>query len=86
MGTPIRIAVEPDAVVSVRPEPTVVTQSALGPEVSDIRAETCDHGFFYASGEAAEQWRRAHPGGEVRSVRDFFAMGLAAGRELAWIA
>jgi alkylmercury lyase len=70
-GRTIRIVVEPEAVVSVDPEHAVV--SRIGPaRVSDLRAEVCDHGHFFASAAAAHEWADRHPDGLVGPVREAF--------------
>jgi alkylmercury lyase len=70
-GRAIRVELQPQAVVSVDPKDAVV--SRIGPgRVSDIRAEVCDHGHFFASSEAAREWVDLHPDGIVGPVRDAF--------------
>ena len=67
----IRVELEPERVVSVEPDHAVV--SRIGPGlVSDIRAEVCDHGHFFASAEAARDWAAQHPHGRVGPVREAF--------------
>ncbi|MBO0880113.1 MAG: organomercurial lyase MerB [Mycobacterium sp.] len=82
-GQPIRIDLAPDRVLAVDPAAAVVSQVALCP-TADIRASICDHGHFFASAEAAGSWRRAHPGGQVLPVREFFGIALTTGREMRW--
>lgn len=83
-GQPIRLELTPDAVTSVDPATTVVSQVNLACDASDIRGSACDHGHFFASENAAQEWRRAHPDGEVRAVHDFFAIAVDVCRELGW--
>ncbi|MQA85571.1 MAG: organomercurial lyase MerB [Streptosporangiales bacterium] len=85
-GQRIRLRVTPEAATSVEPTTAVVSQVCLCEDITDIRATVCDHGHFYASAGAAAEWRRDHPDGELRPVREFFTLGLAASRELGWVA
>jgi alkylmercury lyase len=82
-GQPIHIDLAPDRVLHVDPATAVVSQAALCP-TADIRASICDHGHFFASGDAAEPWRRAHTGGHVLPIREFFAIALSTDREMGW--
>ncbi|MGH3968098.1 MAG: organomercurial lyase MerB [Mycobacterium sp.] len=83
-GQPIRVELTPQAVTSVDPPTTVVSQINLACGASDIRGSCCDHGHFFASEMAAQEWRDAHPDGEVRPVRELFDIALAVCRELGW--
>ncbi|MQA03327.1 MAG: organomercurial lyase MerB [Streptosporangiales bacterium] len=85
-GRTVRLEVTQDAVASLDPETAAVTQAALSGGSSDIRAQTCDLGHFYASAEAAASWRAEHPDGDVRPVREFHALGVEVERELGWVA
>ena len=85
-GEPIRVQLTPEAVTWVDPSTTVVSQVDLAGEASDIRGSCCDHGHFFASENAAQEWRHAHPDGDVRPVREFFAIALDVCRELGWAA
>lgn len=84
-GVPIRLDIRPEAVDSVDPITTVVSHLGLCAGL-DVRATTCDHGHFFATDAAAGNWRVEHPDGEVLAVDEFFKLGLAADRELGWIA
>lgn len=83
---PIRVEVTPEAVTTVDPSTTVVSQADLACGASDIRGSCCEHGHFFATEEAAQEWRRTHPDGDVRPVREFFAIALDVCRELGWTA
>lgn len=76
----------PDAVTSVDPPTSVVTQVTLRVGVEDIRGSTCDHGHYFATDAAAARWREEHPGGAVLPVDEFFARGLTVCRDLGWVA
>lgn len=85
-GQRIRVEVTPTGVTAVEPATAVVSHVRLRPGCGDIRAETCDHGYFFASDAAAEQWRRSHREGHVLQIAEFFTQGLAANRDLGWVA
>ncbi|BBZ12589.1 alkylmercury lyase MerB [Mycobacterium branderi] len=85
-GQPIRLELTPEAVTSVDPPTTVVSHVNLCCGGGDIRGLYCDQGHFFASKDAARKWRRAHPDGEVRPVRELFAAALDVCRELGWAA
>lgn len=85
-GSEIRLEVTPDALRSVDPATAVVSQICLCEGITDIRGTVCDHGHFYVSADAAAEWHRRHPDGEVLPVGDFFTRALAAHRELGWTA
>jgi alkylmercury lyase len=70
-GRSIHLEVEPEAVISVDPEHAVVSRIGAG-RVSDVRAEVCDHGHFFASAEAAHEWAQRHRTGLVSPVREAF--------------
>lgn len=88
-GRPVSLTVSPGGVTDVTPPGAVVSEACPAEPVRDMRSEICDHGFFFASFEAAAQWRADHPGGRLRTVASAFdaacAMlteaGLAAGDE-----
>ncbi|WP_158089868.1 organomercurial lyase MerB [Mycobacterium kyorinense] len=83
-GQPIRVELTPEAVTSVDPPTTVVSVVELACDASDIRGSCCDHGHFFASENAAREWRRAHPDGDVRPVRELFDIAVDVCRELGW--
>lgn len=83
-GQLVRVEVTPQAVQSVDPTTAVVSQVFLCSDITDIRAQGCDHGHFFVTADAAERWGREHPGGEVRPVGEFFPRLLTIGRELGW--
>jgi alkylmercury lyase len=83
-GQTIRVALTPAAVTSVEPTTAVVSHVNLCRDAGDIRGSLCDHGHFFASEGAAQQWRQAHPDGDVRPVRELFDIALGICRELGW--
>jgi alkylmercury lyase len=83
-GQPIRVELTPEAVTSVDPPTTVVSQVNLLCGARDVRGSCCDHGHFFAAENAAHGWRLAHPDGDIHPVREFFAIALAVCRELGW--
>jgi alkylmercury lyase len=83
---PIRVELTPEAVTLVDPPTTMVSQVSLARHGSDIRSSCCDHGHFFASESAAQEWCHAHPDGGVRPVREFFAIALDVCRDLGWTA
>jgi alkylmercury lyase len=84
-GQAIRLEITPDAVTSVSPTGAVVSQRHSGDLVSDLRAEVCDHGHFFASETAASAWVAAHPDGEILSVTDAFDNSRTACERLGWL-
>lgn len=84
-GRSIRLELTPDAVTSVDPSTTVVSQVNLAGDARDIRGSACDHGHFFASETAALEWRRAHPDGDVRPVREVFAIAVGVCRSSGWM-
>jgi alkylmercury lyase len=85
-GRPIRIELTPQAVESIDPHATVVTELLDPRLVGDVRANVCDQGRFYASADAASAWLSAHPGGQVLTVSDAFEQSRSAGEALGWLA
>ena len=83
-GQTIRIEMNPEGIVSVSPPQAVVSQRHLDDLVDNLRAEICDHGHFFASPSAAEEWLAEHPDGAVVSVKDAFAECRAACEQLGW--
>jgi alkylmercury lyase len=84
-GTPIRLEITPDAITSVTPAETVVSQRHRQDLTANLRFDVCDHGHFFASRSAAADWLAAHPDGEVLSVTEAFAESRAACKELGWL-
>jgi alkylmercury lyase len=85
-GQAIRLELRPDAVVSVEPADTVVTQRHRGELVDNLRAEVCDHGHFFASPAAASDWAAEHTDGEVLALAEVFERCRQACQELGWLA
>ncbi len=81
---PIRLEVTPDAVVSVDPPTTVVSQVHPAEAVEDIRGVVCRHGHFFSSPQAASDWAAEHPEGQVLSVSEAFDCARAACEALGW--
>lgn len=84
-GAPIRLAVTPAGVASVSPSEAVVSQRHRRDLVTNLRANVCDHGHFFASATAATEWLVAHPDGQVLSVTDAFSELYAACEELGFL-
>jgi alkylmercury lyase len=84
-GEAIRLEITPDAVTSVSPAGAVVSQRHRGGLVSNLRADVCDHGHFFASEAAASAWMVAHPDGEILSVADAFDHCRRACEQLGWL-
>ena len=83
-GVPIRLEITPEAIMSVTPADTVVSQRHRQDLVANLRSDVCDHGRFFASRSAAADWIGAHPDGQVLSIADAFAECRAACEELGW--
>ncbi|MGH8303566.1 MAG: organomercurial lyase MerB [Steroidobacteraceae bacterium] len=84
-GQPIRVELDPEAVISVEPGEAVISERHQGAEVGNLRSEVCDEGHFYASRVAAQGWVAEHPEGEVLSVTDAFDRCRQACEELGWL-
>ena len=84
-GAAIRLEITPEAVTSVTPAETVVSQRHRQDLVDNLRFDICDHGHFFASRSAAADWLAAHPDGQVLSVTEAFAECRAACEELGWL-
>lgn len=70
-GRAIRVELEPPGVLSYEPQQAVVSEVGAR-EVTDLRGEVCDHGYFFASMEAARNWATEHPDGKLVTVREAF--------------
>ncbi|MGH9105805.1 MAG: organomercurial lyase MerB [Acidimicrobiales bacterium] len=84
-GQEIRVALNPDAVVSISP-PEAVISERLGSNLGgDLRGEVCDHGHFFSSQQAAAGWAVAHEDGEVLGVTEAFERARATCEALGWL-
>jgi alkylmercury lyase len=84
-GQVIQVEVTPEQVISVDPATAVV--SLVRPErFRDIRTEGCDLGWFFASEEAASEWRAAHPEGMIHSVEEEFKQTREMMFRVGWAA
>lgn len=73
-GVPVRVTVEPDRVVDVRPPDAVV--SVVTPrEGASIRGSFCNRVHYFASEQAAQGWLAEHAEAQVMPVRDAFVLG-----------
>jgi alkylmercury lyase len=81
---PIRVKLTSEAVTLVDPPTTMVSQVIRACHGGDIRRSCCDHGHFFASEIAAQEWRHAHPDGDVRPVREYFAVALDVCHDMGW--
>jgi alkylmercury lyase len=84
-GTAIHLEITSEAVTSVTPTETVISQRHRQDLVGNLRFDVCDHGHFFASRAAAADWLGAHPDGQVLSVAEAFAECRAACEELGWL-
>ena len=71
-GRAIRVELTPKGVTSVDPTTAVISRVSLAGGLGDIRGSLCDHGHFFASEGAAQEWCSAHPDGDVRPVAELF--------------
>lgn len=81
----VRIDLLPDAVGSVDPADTVVSQRHRKELLADVRSQVCDHGHFFASPAAARGWLAEHPDGALLSIADALERWRAACQELGWL-
>ncbi len=73
-GVPVSLTVTPNELWDVEPAGAAV--SLLLPQATaDIRAAFCCHVHFFASIATGQQWAATHPGIEIVSVREAFAVG-----------
>lgn len=80
-GTPVRVSVEPDRVLTVTPATAVV--SIVTPDApASVRASFCNQVHFFASADAARGWLDAHPGATVVSVADAYTLGRPLAQRL----
>lgn len=84
-GATIRVAMDPDSVISVDPPEAVVSQTHSSGRVADIRASVCDHGHFFASADAARPWLAEHPEGRVVAIGEAFAAARTGCQQLGWV-
>jgi hypothetical protein len=78
-GRPIHVDFTPDGVERVEPPSTVIAViSPLAPQLQQFssreqaEADVCSQQPFFASAEAAADWRAQHPGGRIFPVWEFF--------------
>lgn len=83
-GQAIRIAMTPDAVLSIDPDGAVVSQLLDPRGVGDVRSQVCDQGHFFASMDAARDWADAHPHGRVLTVTEAFEEAQRGCEDLRW--
>ena len=83
-GRPIRVELTPERVERVDPSGAVVSAVRPVGELADVRSAICQHGRFFASPQAAEQWAAEHPDGEIRSVEEAFAVDRAVATRVGW--
>ena len=83
-GAAVRIELSPDSVISASPGSAVISQRLGTDLMSDLRAQVCDHGLFFASPAAASGWAAEHPDGEVLGVSDAFDRYRTVYEELNW--
>ncbi|WP_369699948.1 organomercurial lyase MerB [Alicyclobacillus sendaiensis] len=79
-GTPVRLTVEPERIVSVVPSWAVV--SIVTPDdMSSVRSAFCNEVHYFSSASKAQKWLDQHPGASVVSVEDAFELGRLLGRQ-----
>ncbi|MBT2305143.1 organomercurial lyase MerB [Variovorax paradoxus] len=73
-GAAVSLTVTPTAIGEV--EPAGATVSLIMPQnTADIRHAFCCHVHFFASATVARDWVTKHPGIEIVTVQDAFAVG-----------
>jgi alkylmercury lyase len=82
---PIRIELDPDAVLMVAPHDVVVSQPRPADPLGDLRTTVCQHGRFLSARAAAGAWLADHPDGQVLEVAGAFEQCREACEELGWI-
>lgn len=72
-GSPVEVTVEPTKLTHVAPAYAVI--SIVTPEdPASIRAAFCENVHYFVSGAAARDWLSRHPGAELLSVAEAFAV------------
>ena len=82
----IRVEVSPQGVLSVDPPDAVVSAFRPTEKVQNIRTDLCDLGHFYSSREAAAEWLKVNPEGQLNSVPDDFEIQRRISEEIGWTA
>ena len=81
-GKAIRIAMTPDAVLSIDPDGAVVSQLLDSRSIGDVRSQVCDQGHFFAAINAGGDWAKAHPDGRLLTVTEAFEEGQRGWEDL----
>jgi alkylmercury lyase len=81
---PIRIELTPDGVARVDPPGAVVSAVRPPGQMTDVRADTCDHGHFFSSLAATAAWADAHPNGHIHPVEEAFRLDRQVIKQLGW--
>lgn len=72
-SSPVEVRVEPTKLTRVAPASAVI--SIVTPDdPASIRAAFCENVHYFVSGDAARDWLSRHPGAELLSVADAFAV------------
>ena len=81
-GVPITLTVDPTAGVSALDPPTAVVSFVTPQQMSSVRTAFCNPSRFFATPDAARDWKSKHPGMELLSVADAYRASRPLGEML----